>query len=498
MGLPDPVRSRAVIIGVDAYLHLRALPSVADTVHDLAALLRNHEVWGLNADHCKVLLNPQSPQMVLDTIQDTASEAEDAFVVYFAGHGLVSPSGDLYLALPTSEAGRLHWAVSYEDVRRVLVEDCVAPSKVTILDCCYSGRALVGHMGAPVEVATRVAVEGTYVMTSSSETKLSWAPEGEKYTAFSGELITALEQGIPGGPELLDMETLFWHVRGELAARSLPAPQQRARNAGHYIALAHNRWTGGRTGNERGAPIGNALSAAAALMGSDPPGALVTTGSPGDPAAPPGGIQPSGSVEVIDIRQGRKPQRIRLETLTHSGGASQSSVLQHNNPLKSPMPASCLLGGLCTIAPVSFAFLADPLHLSVGQVAGVFISLYILGFALIFRGHYSYRMRGTGVLRIDADGLYVQRYGWWIFVPWKMVRSLYTVPTLSGPLVKLDLEPTVSISKIALDRYFGSTRNRSAPLPLCPFGWGGFDAEKMRTALKQFSPAGVLDPTLEG
>jgi hypothetical protein len=46
---------------------------------------------------------------------------------------------------------------------------------------------------------------------------------------------------VPDGDDLLDMETLFYHVRSDLQARHLPVPQQRARNDGQAIALVRNR-----------------------------------------------------------------------------------------------------------------------------------------------------------------------------------------------------------------------------------------------------------------
>lgn len=231
-----------MIVGVDSYDTLPDLPSVGNNVDRLAEVLGDPDLWGLRRpDQCTVLLNPPSPDTVLDAVHDAAAEAEDALVVYFAGHGLVSPSGELYLALPNAHAQRLYRAVAYEDLRLQLVDTCTATSKVVILDCCYSGRALVGHMGTALDVANHAMVEGTYLMTASAETKLAWAPEGETYTAFTGELLKAMEFGIPGASDPLEMEALFWYVRQELEAKSRPVPQQRARNAGHAIALVRNR-----------------------------------------------------------------------------------------------------------------------------------------------------------------------------------------------------------------------------------------------------------------
>ncbi|EPH45013.1 branched-chain amino acid ABC transporter substrate-binding protein [Streptomyces aurantiacus] len=66
-------------------------------------------------------------------------------------------------------------------------------------------------------------------------------PPGETYTAFTGELITALSEGIPRAPDPMDMDTVYRHLHRALAAKSRPLPQQRNRNTGGLIALARNR-----------------------------------------------------------------------------------------------------------------------------------------------------------------------------------------------------------------------------------------------------------------
>ncbi|MFJ1551207.1 caspase domain-containing protein [Streptomyces sp. NPDC088246] len=242
MDLPNPARSRAVLIGVDRYQHLADLPGVHNNVRRLARLLRDPKVWGLPAEHCVELHNPEACEELLDKVHEAANAAEEAFVVYFAGHGLLSPNGDLHLALPKSDNERLYRAVPYDSLRHEMVDTCTALSRVVILDCCYSGRALKGYMNPAAEVADLAGVEGTYLMTASSETKLAWAPEGEEFTAFSGELVKALSEGIPGASDPLEMDSLFRHVSRELKAKGRPVPQQRARNAGHSIALTRNRW----------------------------------------------------------------------------------------------------------------------------------------------------------------------------------------------------------------------------------------------------------------
>src|SRR5207248_2786228 len=106
---------------------------------------------------------------------------------------------------------------------------------------CYSGRALLGGMSGTGQVADQALIDGTSLLAASAETRKALSPPGEEFTAFTGELITALTEGITGGPALLDMQTLYRHLHTELAAKSRPLPQQRNRNTGGQIALARNR-----------------------------------------------------------------------------------------------------------------------------------------------------------------------------------------------------------------------------------------------------------------
>ena len=231
-----------MLVGVSDYTSLEPLPAVANNVTTLHRVITDPDLWGLPAEHCVTLLNPSSVDEVLDAVHSAASAASDALVFYFAGHGLLDDRSELYLALPGSNKERLYRAVRYDDVRREVVGTARACyGKVVLLDCCYSGRALQGGMSGSVELADHARVDGTYVMTASAETSVALAPPGEEYTAFTGALVDKLLHGLPDGPDLLDMETLFYHVRADLQARHCPVPQQRARNDGKAIALARNR-----------------------------------------------------------------------------------------------------------------------------------------------------------------------------------------------------------------------------------------------------------------
>ncbi|MER5535732.1 caspase, EACC1-associated type [Streptomyces mirabilis] len=241
--LSNPARSRALLIGAHSFTDpdLEPLPAVARNLDRLAELLRDPSVWGLDAGHLSVLAEPDRDQ-ALGEAGRLADEAEDTLLVYYAGHGFVHDlSNELYLALPRTDPRRLYTALRYQDIRELLLGPQVrARRKVVILDCCWSGLALHGAMSA-TGLGGLSDIGGTFVLTATSETRTALAPPGETYTAFTGELIGALERGVPEAPPLLTMTTLYRHLHDALVSKGRPTPQQRNGNTAGAIAVARNR-----------------------------------------------------------------------------------------------------------------------------------------------------------------------------------------------------------------------------------------------------------------
>lgn len=241
--LPDPDTSVAILIGTHSYIELDNLPAVERNLEGLREVFTDRALWGLRADNCVLLPQPSSPREVLDTIGRAGRHANDTVIVYYAGHGMNDPYTDeLCLALPDTALHKPYTALRYEYIRRLMLDRGVvrALGKIIILDCCFSGRALVGGMSVSTAVADQSVVEGTFLLTASAETRKAISPPGERYTAFTGELISTLIDGVPEGPALLDMETIYRYLYASLEAKSRPLPQQRNRNAGGLIALARN------------------------------------------------------------------------------------------------------------------------------------------------------------------------------------------------------------------------------------------------------------------
>ncbi|MFF2149539.1 caspase family protein [Kitasatospora sp. NPDC058190] len=204
MTAPDPAGSRAILIGVHTAadsLGMGALPAVERNLAMMRRLFTDGTVWALPDEHCFSIREPAYPHEVLDEVERAAIEATDTLLLYYAGHGLlVGEAQELHLAL-----SGVHWeddCLSYSKLRtRLRQAGNRARRTVVILDCCYSGKALNGEMGAGISVsqeelevlvASKADIEGVCVLTASAATRKALSPVGEEFSAFTGELIHVL------------------------------------------------------------------------------------------------------------------------------------------------------------------------------------------------------------------------------------------------------------------------------------------------------------------
>lgn len=248
--LADPARSRAVLIGASTYEHLGDLPAVATGLEELRNLLLDPQIWGLPEENCLVigqdqLTGPNSLTVVLRAIHEAADAAQDSLLIYYAGHGLHDPAnGKLRLALPHSNRQHRFTSLAFDDVRQELAA-AQRTHRLVILDCCYAGLALSDGMGATAGTSARALSEyatlpDSYLIAAAASNEEAIAPRGEKYTAFSGELIRALKNGVSDGPELWDVRSLFNRMRGALVDKGRPLPELLDRTSGSALHFAKN------------------------------------------------------------------------------------------------------------------------------------------------------------------------------------------------------------------------------------------------------------------
>lgn len=241
----DLPRSRAVLLGVSFFPRdperLPALPAVRNNLRDLARLLADPDVMGLDSRHIVVVDDRPSTEM-LSRLADVASDAEDTLVVYYAGHGLIGGT-QLYLTGTDSSERTIEFDGMPFDRLRKALNASPARKKVLILDCCYSGRAaeLMGTTKAMLQ-ASIDDIQGAYVLASSGATEAAVAPEGARHTAFTGELVRILEHGVPGTAATLKLPEIYRELFVILRRNpKLPEPQQSASKTVGEMDFVYNR-----------------------------------------------------------------------------------------------------------------------------------------------------------------------------------------------------------------------------------------------------------------
>jgi hypothetical protein len=244
VGLPDPQRSRVVLIGTSAYADekLPDLPQVGTGVKDLTGALTDSVDGVVTAGNCEVIADEGNLALIGRKLRAAARQAEDLLLVYYAGHGLVGGKRhDLYLALPDSEWADPEFNSLEYDKLRSAVLDSPAATKVIILDCCFSGRAVTETQAGQGELLGQIEVDGSYVLTAAHRDQVALIVPGEDHTAFTGRLLGLLRDGVTGGPEFLTVDDLYKELRVRMKAEGLSIPQKRGTDTAGLLALAHNR-----------------------------------------------------------------------------------------------------------------------------------------------------------------------------------------------------------------------------------------------------------------
>lgn len=239
--LPDPLHSKAVLIGCGDYRSpdLLSIPAVSNNLRDLGAVLADPEFGGFNG--CTIFNDPSSAAEIHRSLLNATQDVTDVLLIYYAGHGIIGRDGELFLGLTDTEPDLLDaTSLAFSFLRRLLMES-LARIKVVVLDCCFSGRALEALSSASASFAGLTGMQGTYVLTSSSANALALARSGEPYTAFTGELIRLLSQGAAGGPEILSVDFIFTALTGTLTALGYPRPTRSYTDNVATLGLVRNR-----------------------------------------------------------------------------------------------------------------------------------------------------------------------------------------------------------------------------------------------------------------
>ncbi len=232
------------MIGTSSYSSdaLPNLPAVSRNLEALRAILIDPCLGGLPPDHVAVIHNSPDDAEISEEILRRAELAEDTLLVYVAGHGLPGlRTGKLYLALYNTNPDQAPFrTLRYDELRDVVMDRgrIAAANRVVILDCCFSGRAIPTMSAGAITGLTEI--EGVYVLTATAPNHVALSPPDAEFTAFTGALLELLRNGVPGGPALLTLTTLYEGVLQKMRARGHPRPEQINKDTVAQLAISRN------------------------------------------------------------------------------------------------------------------------------------------------------------------------------------------------------------------------------------------------------------------
>jgi hypothetical protein len=173
------------------------------------------------------LRNPGSSDEIAAFVAHAGLAADELFIVYYSGHGAIGTDGHLLLTHAETRLQLLdHESLDFDRIRKACLSSR-ARWRVVILDCCYSGAAIVGQLSDD-SLRGQLLVNGSCVIASSPATRASEYDPDEEMTAFSAALVSVLEDA--ARPNEYPLNDLFTEVRALMVGSGRPEPQMAETN----------------------------------------------------------------------------------------------------------------------------------------------------------------------------------------------------------------------------------------------------------------------------
>jgi hypothetical protein len=234
----EHIRKRALLIGTETYEDPRLAPlpcTQADTAL-LGHVLRHHAIGAF-----------ESVVVVSDPTARTMREAITRFLegltgdqlglLYISGHGvrLSQSTGEFHFIASDTQLTSVERTGVGATFLNELLEQCRAPQKVAIFDCCQSGGFSLGFRTHDTKSAGTASPplrsRGVYIISSSGADEASYAGgmsvSGQQPSVFTEELVEALRtgQGDTDSDGIVSVDELFNHVNERMRRRALATSQ---------------------------------------------------------------------------------------------------------------------------------------------------------------------------------------------------------------------------------------------------------------------------------
>ncbi|WP_109003336.1 caspase, EACC1-associated type [Streptomyces rishiriensis] len=251
-------KRRALLIGNEHYDDGRFSPlaSVRADVWGLAQVLQHRNIGNFVSVQTESDLTADDMRAVIgEFLQDR--DDDELALVYVSGHGVrtVRDGGEFHFVAKDTDYDRVAATGVSAGFLNDSLEECVAPQKIVMIDCCRSGGFAIGLRTSDRRPDSSVAKSGeqppltsrgVYVLSSSRAGEDSFTDAGGgddvKPSAFTGEVIEALRTGKvskDGGREV-QVSDLFHYVNRRMRAQDggRQVPVQSALGVDDRIVIA--------------------------------------------------------------------------------------------------------------------------------------------------------------------------------------------------------------------------------------------------------------------
>jgi hypothetical protein len=180
---------KALVVGIDHYLHIQALSGCVNDAHAVKAILERHADGTVNFATPR-LMTGTGPSDVIqrsqlkDAVRELFKGDSEIALFYFAGHGFIDETGG-FLCASDCKTGDDGFSLAE---LMTLATGSGAKNKVIILDSCHGGIA--GNR--PTTQGIAEIKDGMTILTASTEDQYSFEVPGGGAGVFTTLLADAL------------------------------------------------------------------------------------------------------------------------------------------------------------------------------------------------------------------------------------------------------------------------------------------------------------------
>ncbi len=238
----DPNKYKILLIGVSQYPNdklLHNLPNVKSNVKKLYKLFTNPHILGVPKNNIIVSLDEGKIEIERKLVHffKYFVNSDEIAIIYYSGHGLVSPENlNVYLSTKDTSFELLEAESIEINYLRDLFNNIITQKKVLFIDACYSGKI---HNNFNIN-----EFSGGYIITSTTDSKPALYPNGKpkEPTYFTGEMVKILQKGLKHQKEFITVAEMYRELANKLKKKNLPVPVKSTNFRGHHIILAKNNF----------------------------------------------------------------------------------------------------------------------------------------------------------------------------------------------------------------------------------------------------------------